>query len=131
MFVVRVLDGLSIESSAGPVPRGAQQRRRLSLLAVLALAGDRGLSRERIQSYLWPESDATRARHALDQLLYTTRRDLGSDAIVSGGTDLRLNTSLVQTDVGAFDTAIAAARWEEAVAAYAGAVLRGVHLCES
>jgi DNA-binding SARP family transcriptional activator/Tfp pilus assembly protein PilF len=131
MFVVRVLDGLSIDSTAGPVPRGALQRRRLSLVAVLALAGDRGLTRERIHSYLWPESDAARARHALDQLLYTTRRDLGSDVIVSGATELRLNASLVETDIGAFDSAIAARRWEEAVAAYAGPVLSGVHLCDS
>ena len=131
MFVVRVLDGLSIDSRAGPVPRGALQRRRLGLLAILALAGDRGLSRERIQSYLWPESDAARARHALDQLLYTTRRDLGPDAIVSGATELRLNPSRVETDVRAFDAAIAAGRWEEAVATYAGPVLSGVHLCES
>ena len=131
MFVVTVLGGLSIENNAGAVPPAARQRRRLSLVALLAVAGERGLSRDRIQSYLWPESDAARARHALDQLLYTTRRDLGSDVIVSSPTDLRLNSSVVQTDVGVFDAAIASSRWEDAVGAYAGPVLSGVHLCDS
>ena len=131
MFVVRVLGGLSIDSGAGPVPPAALQRRRLSLVALLALAWERGLSRERIQSFLWPESDTARARHALEQLLYTTRRDLGADAVLSSATDLRLNPSVVQTDIGRFDVAFAAGRWEEAVNAYAGPVLSGVHLCES
>ena len=131
MFVARVLGGLSIDSSTGAVPPAALQRRRLSLVAVLALAGERGLSRERIQSFLWPESDAARARHSLEQLLYTTRRDLGPDAILSSTTDLRLNPSVVQTDIGIFDVAFDAGRWEDAVNAYAGPVLSGVHLCES
>jgi DNA-binding SARP family transcriptional activator/Tfp pilus assembly protein PilF len=128
MFVVRVLGGLSIESTDGPVPPGALQRRRMSLVALLALTGERGLSRERIQSYLWPESGGERARHSLDQLLYTTRRDLGAGAIVSTATDLRLNPTIVRTDIGAFDDAIAAGRWEEATDTYAGPVLDGVHL---
>ena len=85
MFIVKLLGGLSIESTAGALPPGAQQRRRLSLLAILALGGARGVSRERIQTYLWPESSAERARHALDQLVYTTRRELGADSIVSQG----------------------------------------------
>lgn len=128
MFVVKVLGGLSIESTTGPVPASALQRRRMSLLALLALAGSRGLSRERVQSYLWPESDATRARHALEQLLYTTRRDLGYDAILSSAADLRLNPAVVRADVVTFDSAIAAERWDEAVATYIGPVLSGVHL---
>ena len=71
MFVVKVLGGLTIESTDGLVPAGALQRRRLSLLAVLALAGERGLSRDRIQASLWPKSDSARARHALAAALPT------------------------------------------------------------
>jgi DNA-binding SARP family transcriptional activator/Flp pilus assembly protein TadD len=128
MFIVKLLGGLSIESTAGALPPGAQQRRRLSLLAILALGGARGVSRERIQTYLWPESSAERARHALDQLVYTTRRELGADSIVSSTTDLRLDSAIVRADIWAFDDAIHAERWEEAVQLYAGPLLHGARL---
>jgi DNA-binding SARP family transcriptional activator/Flp pilus assembly protein TadD len=131
MFLVRVLGGLSVTSTEGSVPTAALQRRRLSLVAILALAGDRGLSRERIQSYLWPESDSVRARHALEQLLYTTRRDLGFDAVTSSTTELRLNPAIVRADLGLFDEAIRRDQWEEAVDLYAGPVLNGQHLADS
>jgi DNA-binding SARP family transcriptional activator/Tfp pilus assembly protein PilF len=130
MLVVKVLGGLSVESTAGPLPTGVLQRRRLSLLAVLALATEGGLSRERIQSYLWPESDEARGRHALDQLVYATRRDLGHDAIISTATELRLNPAVVDADVWAFDRAIHDERWKDAVETYRGPVLHGQHLAD-
>ena len=131
MFVVKVLGGLTIESTDGLVPAGALQRRRLSLLALLALAGERGLSRDRIEAYLWPESDSARARHALDQLLYGTRREIGYDSVASSATDLRLNPRVVRADIWAFDEAVREKRWEDAVSLYAGPVLNGVHLEDS
>jgi serine/threonine-protein kinase len=131
MFVVKVLGGLTIESTDGLVPTGALQRRRLGLLALLALAGERGLSRDRIEAYLWPESDRARARHALDQLLYGTRRELGYESVGSSGTDLRLNPRVVRADICAFDEAVREERWEDAVRLYAGPVLNGVHLEDS
>ena len=48
----------------------ATQRRKLALLVLLASAGERGVSRERLLTYLWPESDSARARKSLAQLLY-------------------------------------------------------------
>ena len=131
MFALRLLGGLSLESDTEPLPAGALQRRRLTLLALLALAGERGLSRERIQAHLWPESPADRARHALDQLLYATRRDLGHDAILSSATDLRLNPAVVRPDVWAFDDAIRDARWAGAAALYGGPLLSGLHLIDA
>jgi DNA-binding SARP family transcriptional activator/Flp pilus assembly protein TadD len=130
MFVVRVLGGLSVESTAASLPAEALQRRRLSLLALLTLAGERGLSRERIQSYLWPESESSRARHALDQLVYTTRRDLGYDLVISSATELRLSRAVVTADIWMFDEAIHNGRWEEAVGLYSGPVLDGQHLAD-
>jgi DNA-binding SARP family transcriptional activator/Flp pilus assembly protein TadD len=131
MFVVKVLGGLTIESTDRLVPAGALQRRRLSLLALLALAGERGLSRDRIEAYLWPESDSARARHALDQLLYGTRREIGYESVASSATDLRLNPRVVRADIWAFDEAVREERWEDAVRLYAGPVLNGVHLEDS
>ena len=131
MLVVQLLGGLTLTSSNGPVPTGALQRRRMSLLALLALARERGMSRERIQAYLWPESDASRARHALEQLLYATRRDLGSDAVASTAMELHLNPDVVRADVWAFDDAIRDEQWEVAVGLYGGPVLSGQHLADS
>jgi DNA-binding SARP family transcriptional activator/Tfp pilus assembly protein PilF len=130
MFVVKVLGGLSIENTTGSVPVGARQRRRLSLLGLLALGGERGLSREQIQAFLWPESAAGPARHALDQLLYATRRELGYEAVLSSATELRLNPAVMRVDAWAFDEAIRDARWEEASRLYAGPALNGLHLSD-
>ncbi len=127
MFALRLFGALSLESESGPVPAGALQRRRLTLLALLGIAGERGLGRERIQAFLWPESPTDRARHALDQLLYATRRDLGVDAILSSATDLRLNSTRISCDVREFDVAMADGRWADAVASYSGPLLDGLH----
>lgn len=131
-FTLVLFDGLSLAAAdGGAVPAAALQRRRLALLALLALADERGVSRETVQAYLWPESPPDRARHALDQLLYATRRDLGRDAVLSGASDLRLNPQVVDTDVRRFERALAAERWAEAAALRRGPLLNGVHVLES
>jgi DNA-binding SARP family transcriptional activator/tetratricopeptide (TPR) repeat protein len=130
MFDLRLFGGLSLESPTLPVQPSAQQRRRISLLVALALVGERGMTRERIQAYLWPDSPADRARHALDQLLYATRRDLGADVIVSTASDLRLNRSVIRPDIWLFDDAIREREWRAATDLYAGPVLDGVHLVD-
>lgn len=130
MFLLRLFGGLSLDGTAGPLPAAALQRRRLALLALLGLAGERGMSRDAVQAYLWPDSSSERARHALDQLLYVTRRDLGRDTVRSGATDLRLDCGSVQVDLWSFGSAVRAQRWEEAVALYSGPLLDGVHLVE-
>ena len=72
------------------------------MLAVLALAGGRGVSRDRLQALFWPESDTERARKVLAQTVYSLRRDLGDPGVVLGTTELRLNADLVAADVTAF-----------------------------
>lgn len=130
-YVLRLFRILSLTRDGGPLPAGTTQRRRLTLLALLGLAGERGLTRERLQAYLWPESSTERARHALDQLLYATRRDLGGEVILSSASDLRLNPSVIRVDLHRFDAAIAAGQWEDAVALYDGPVLDGLHPLDS
>ncbi|HEX5439072.1 MAG TPA: tetratricopeptide repeat protein [Gemmatimonadaceae bacterium] len=130
MIALKLLGGLTLESDVAPLPPSALQRRRLALLALLALSGKRGLARERVEAYLWPESTPDRARHALDQLLYATRRDLGGDAILSSAGELRINPAVVRPDSWAFDEAIRAQRWSEAAELYTGALLSGLHLAD-
>jgi DNA-binding SARP family transcriptional activator len=131
MLVLELLGTLSLRGDTGPVPLAAQQKRRLGLLAILGLGGKQGLSRDRIEAYLWPESSEARARHALDQAVYAIRRALGSDFILSTGRELRLNPEFVNSDVWEFEQAIRARDWTTAAGIYRGTLLEGFHLGDS
>jgi DNA-binding SARP family transcriptional activator len=131
MFILDLLGTLSLRNDARAVPVPAQQKRPLGLLALLALGGQRGLPRERIEAYLWPERSEALARHALDQTVYTIRRALGKDFILSTGRELRLDPELIRVDVWIFDEACRARDWSTAVDCYKGALLDGVHLADS
>ncbi len=128
---LRVLGTLTLQSPDGAVPPEAKQKRRLGLLALLAAADSRGLSRERIQAFLWPESDATRSRHAMDQLIYATRRALGVDPFLAEGGDLCLDPTVVATDLRDFRSALQSGELERAVAGYGGPLLDGFHMSDS
>ncbi len=128
MFSLKVMGGLALDSDTGAVPAAARQKRRLGLIALLAVAGPRGMSRDKAQAYLWAESSSANARHALDQLLYATRHALGANPFVSVGGELQLDASVVCSDVSEFTAAIKAHSWGDAVALYGGPLLDGVHL---
>ena len=77
MFRLETLGSLGLTD--GPAAAVTTQRRRLALLALLAVAGERGLTRDKLVAYLWPNSPSDNARHGLEQLLYGLRRQrLGS-----------------------------------------------------
>jgi serine/threonine-protein kinase len=132
MLRLRTFGTLSIEGREGPLTGAATQRRRLALLALLAGAGARGTSRDKVVACLWPESDGERARHALAQLLYSLRRDLPDGALLADGNVLRLNAELVSSDVGDFETALDAGgdrdNLARAVTLYVGPFLDGFFL---
>jgi DNA-binding SARP family transcriptional activator/Flp pilus assembly protein TadD len=128
MFELRTLGALALESDTQPLPPSATQRRRLLLLVLLARAGAKGLTREKIAGFLWAESPENRARHALEQLLYATRQDLGRDSVLSAAGTLRLNRTRVDADVLRFEDALASGAFAEAVSSYSGPFLDGVYL---
>ncbi len=127
-FRLRTFGGLSLTSDSGPVTGAAAQRRKLALLAVLATRGERGVSRDRLLTLFWSESDAEHARHALNQSLSALRRDLHNEDIILGSSDLRLNSSLVESDVATFEAALARGELARAAALYTGPFLDAVHL---
>jgi DNA-binding SARP family transcriptional activator len=131
MFLLELLGTLSLRDDARPVPVSAQQKRPLGLLGILALGGKRGLSRDRIETYLWPETSSASARHSLDQTVYAIRNALGSDCILATGRELRLNPDLIAVDVWTFDEAIRAGDAEKAVSCYHGPLFDGVHIADS
>ena len=131
MLVLELLGTLSLRGDTDPVPVAAQQKRPLGLLAILGLGGRQGLSRDRIEAYLWPESSGALARHSLDQAVYAIRHALGSDFILSTGRELRLNPEFVHADVWEFEEAIRAGQWTAAVGHYKGPLLDGFHFADS
>jgi len=131
MFSLKLLGGASIEGPDGPVTGSAVQRRRLGLLALLAAAPERGVSRDKLVGYLWPERDEERARHALSDSVYRLNKELGGDAIVAVGADLRLNPAVVVTDVQQLRDAVEREAWDEAVRLYAGPFLDGFFLSDA
>jgi DNA-binding SARP family transcriptional activator/TolB-like protein len=118
--------------SGRPLGGAATQRRTLALLSVLAVAGEAGLSRDKLIGLLWPESDEERARHSLTQALYAARRALQCDDLfASSSNTIRLESARLQCDVRDFESAIERGDLESAVAVYAGPFLDGFFLSSS
>ncbi len=125
---LRTLGGLAVEGNPPPGPGAAAQRRPLALLALLAAASERGVSRDKLLACLWPESSQEKARHLLTQTLYALRRDLHAQELFLGSSELRLNPQVVSTDVQEFEAALAQGELERAVALYHGPFLDGFFL---
>lgn len=94
----------------------AMQPRRLAILAIVARAGARRVSRESLLQLLWPEADEEHGRRLLSQAIYMLRRDLESDDAIEGSRLLTLNPGEIRCDVLEFDRAIAERRFDDAVA---------------
>ena len=119
---------MTLQRGSAQLTGAATQRRRLAILALLAVAGERGMSRDKLVGYLWPETDTKRARHVLNQLVYAQRQQFGPDDLLAGRKTLRLNDRVIWTDVGEFDQALTQGDDERAVALYAGPFLDGFFL---
>lgn len=128
MLRLHTLGTLAVLRDERPVAGAAQQPRRLAILALLARAGERGMTREKLVSYLWPDADEERARRNLNHALYSLRRDLGADEAIEGVKDLRLNPDLIASDLARFERFRREERWADAAAAYGGPFLDGFHL---
>ena len=118
--------GLALERRGGSSPPRVRPQR-LAILAVLAAAGDRGVSRERMCGLLWPDTDEPRARHALRQALYALRQEIDVDAIQTEPV-LYLDRDVLSADVAEFRAALAAEDWQRAAALATGPFLQGFYL---
>jgi adenylate cyclase len=131
MLRLKTLGSPVVEGSRGPLPGTAGQPKALALLALLAVAYERGLSRDRLVGYLWPDVPPKTAAHRLNQLLYALRRDLGSNDLFLGSSALRLNPDMVATDLADFAAALRRGELEQAMALYGGPFLDGFYLDEA
>lgn len=130
MLRLLALGGAAIVDESGDPGSAATQRRTLALVSVLAVAGNVGVSRDKLVSLFWPEADTERGRHALTQTLYASRRGLRCDDLFLVNGDVRLNPARITSDVDDLDGALSG--HEERVAAlYRGPFLDGFFLSGS
>lgn len=120
------LTGLD-EDAAGRVLGGAK---RLALLAYLALEQPGGYCRrDRLLALLWPDMDASRARHALRNTLYSLRQALGDDVVVSRGQEeVGVDATRLRCDAVSFLRAVEEGRDRKAMEHYRGDLLPGFHV---
>ena len=128
MLRLHTLGGCHLERDDARLDAVSAQRKALALLATLAAAGARGVSREVVAARLWPDSDDERARLSLRQLLHALRAQLGAPDPIAGTAELRLDPLAIASDVGDFRDALRRDDDAAAVALYAGPFLDGFYL---
>lgn len=131
LFTLHVLGDPVLRGPDGPVRGRAAYKRRVALLAILALARGRPVGRERLVGLLWPELPGDGARHVLSETLYVLRKELGEDALVPVGNDVAINPARIASDVGRFLDALDGGRAEEAVGWYGGPLLDGFYVADA
>ena len=128
MIEFRTLGTLCLTDAAGrEVKRLLTRPRRLALLTYLAAATpQRFHRRDSLLALFWPELDQEHARAALRQALHVLRGALGADVVVTrGDEEIGLDFERLWCDVVAFDRAIAAAQFAQALDYYRGPLLDG------
>ncbi|HET8625034.1 MAG TPA: BTAD domain-containing putative transcriptional regulator [Gemmatimonadales bacterium] len=128
MLYLQTFGRLAVTADGQPLAGAASQPRRLALLAMLACAGERGLTREKLLAFFWPDADEERGRRGLSQAVYALRQDLGNEEVIVGSKDLRINGEVLRSDVAEFGSAGTGGQWERAAGLYAGPFLDGFHL---
>jgi len=129
VIYIQTLGGLSVRDSDGkPIAGTGTQPRRMAVLALLARAGDWGMSRDKILALLWPDAEDERGPRALTQALYALRKNLGSDDAITGARELRLDPAFVSSDASEFASAVSRGDDGRAVALYQGPFLDGFNL---
>jgi TolB-like protein/DNA-binding SARP family transcriptional activator/Tfp pilus assembly protein PilF len=119
-FELRAPDGQEVALGA---------RKSIALLALLAAAPGRRMSRDRLAVLLWEDMPDTQARGNLRQLLAATRRP--APFLEADGGSIGFSAEMVETDLAAFEAAIAQdtpAALEHAAALYRADLLDGFSL---
>jgi DNA-binding SARP family transcriptional activator len=128
MLRLRTLGGLTIEDENGPLAGAIARKRSLALLALVGLATEQGISRDRVLAYLWPESDTDRARNNLKQTLFQLRQDLHEEVFARAPGALRLDPGAISVDACEFQAALDRNNPTTAVTRYQGPFLDGFYL---
>jgi DNA-binding SARP family transcriptional activator len=128
MVGLRTFGGFDVDLN-GAHDRAAGLRPRIkALLALLIGYGCRGISRDKILAYLWPESDTDHARNSLKQALFSLRRAFSDPVVLWAPGFLRLNPDVVEVDLWLFESALARSQEHTAVSFYRGPFLDGFYV---
>jgi TolB-like protein/two-component SAPR family response regulator len=131
MLQLKLLGGAMVEDEHGVAIGLSSPRYPLALLALLAAAPTRTLSRGKLVGLLWPEAQEKTARNRLTSCLYHVRRGVGDSAVITLGTDLSYNDEALSCDVRRFEAALQAKEYARAVELYGGPFLDGFWLRDS
>ena len=127
-YRLQVLGGIRLEGPDGPLTGRAVHRRQLALLAVLATAGERGVTREKLLGLLWGDIPEAKARRQLSDALYAIRLELGEETVVAASGGLEVDRARLWSDIAEFDEAIAEGNDVAAAGVYRGPFLDGFSL---
>ena len=125
MIHLLTFGGLAIQGHA-PLIGAHVRMQELGLLARLAVAGVRGVSRDQLINCFWPEKDQQHALHSLSQILHRIKKELLMEDLFLGTMMLRLNPEHISSDVAEFEHATRNGSHERAATLYAGPFLDGV-----
>jgi TolB-like protein/Tfp pilus assembly protein PilF len=134
----RLFGGLEIAGWKGAGVKFAARKPAL-VLGILALAGPKGIRRERLCSLLWADRDEPQARASLRQALVELRRQMATEGTagleIAGNSDLiALSAPAADIDVWCFDELLKTrdiSTLEAAAELYGGELLSGVELPEA
>ncbi len=133
---LRVLGGLDLNSGADAPVRDVTRQARL-MLACLALAGAKGLTRAELCVLFWPDRPSAQARNSLRQGLAAIRKalsaNIGAMSLHSDLEAVRLSADPEAIDVHAFRHGLRQGHRDGLIAAadaYRGELLAGVELSE-
>ena len=130
-LALTLLGGFEARTRLGS-PLAVPTRKAQALLAYLALTPGLTHPRDKLAALLWPDTSRSGARTAVRQTLFLLRRALGPvqlDVLVTTGDGVALATEAVETDVAAFERAIAdgaPGALATAAALYRGDLLAGL-----
>ena len=122
---IRLFGGFAVRVAGKALP-SLRSRREQWLLALLALRHDKDTSREWLATTLWPDNDEQQALFYLRKALSNLRKALGNESarvVTPSQKTVRLDLTDAFCDVAAFDEAVRASSFADAVDHYRGALL--------
>jgi DNA-binding SARP family transcriptional activator len=128
MIGLRTFGGFDVDLPGAHSGAPGFRPRIMALLALLVGHGPRGVSRDKVHAYLWPQSDIDHARNSLKQALFSLRHTSGGPLVLWAPGLLRLNSELVEVDAWLFESSLANGREHTAVGLYRGPFLDGFYV---
>ena len=130
-YSLRTFGGLTLLDNETGEAVTEKRRKALAILAILAVAGDLAVSRDKLAAYLWNDGGPDRVRGVLKQTIYIFKRELADADLLLGQSDLRLNHALIDSDVALLEQAAREHDSAQVVDLYRGPFLDGFHLPEA